>query len=450
MGVIGDWKKMLGADWDKTYAASNTIYVARQNNVLFSVLAQFFGPDAINDRLILIETISFTTTPDDMLDSLTRIIADRSVGSLFFGNYHLMDYELMGGDARAAIIAESAKRGMKPFLPPAVPFGSKQWPTLITPGPGPTSLADLHEPRGRLGMRSSGVEVRPPATWLAKRSAIMDLNTITEVKRPASPDEITHWRDGYAWLAGGTWLFSEPQPATDTLIDLEQLGLAGPAGICRPGSTSPRPAASPSSTASPGPPSGARRRCFRECCNAFLASFKIWNAATVGGNICMSLPAGPMISLTAALEGIYTLWPRNARAARGAGRRLRHRQPRQRAAAGRAAAQHPPAGRGAVEALRLPPRLAHQARPLGGAADRHAERGGAISCSPSRRRRRARCSCASRTCRPRPSCGGRSTRASRPTAISTTCTARAAYKRHLTYYFAEQIRAELAQPRAGA
>jgi hypothetical protein len=143
MAVIGDWKKTLGSDWDKAYAASNTIYVARQNNVLYSVLAQFFGPDAINDRLILIETMSFTTTPDDMLTSLTRIIADRSVGSLFFGNYRLMDYELMGGDARAAIIAESAKRGMKPFLPPLVPFGSKQWPTLITPGPGPASIADL-------------------------------------------------------------------------------------------------------------------------------------------------------------------------------------------------------------------------------------------------------------------------------------------------------------------
>jgi hypothetical protein len=143
MTVVGDWKKTLGADWDKTYAASNTIYVARQNNILFSVLAQFFGPEAINDRLMLIETISFTTTPDDMLDSLTRIIGDRSVGSLFFGNYRLMDYELMGGDARAAIIAESEKRGVKAFLPPAVPFGSKQWPTLITPGPGPTSLADL-------------------------------------------------------------------------------------------------------------------------------------------------------------------------------------------------------------------------------------------------------------------------------------------------------------------
>jgi len=54
-----------------------------------------------------------------------------------------MDYELMGGDARAAVIAETEKRGMKAFLPPAVPFGSKQWPTLITPGPGPTSLADI-------------------------------------------------------------------------------------------------------------------------------------------------------------------------------------------------------------------------------------------------------------------------------------------------------------------
>jgi hypothetical protein len=143
MTVLADWKAQLGADWEKTYAASNTIYVARQNNVIFSVLAQFFGPEAINDRLLLIETISFTTTPQDMLQSLTRIIADRSVGALFFGNYHLMDYELMGGDARQAIIDETKKRGMATVLPPAVPFGSKQWPALVTPGPGPTSLADL-------------------------------------------------------------------------------------------------------------------------------------------------------------------------------------------------------------------------------------------------------------------------------------------------------------------
>jgi hypothetical protein len=144
MGVLADWKKMIGEnDWNKTYAASNTIYVARQNNVIFSVLAQFFGADAINSRLMLIETVSFTTTPDDMLESLTRIISDRSVGGLFFGSYYLMDYELMGGNARAAIVSETAKRGMKAVLPPLVPFGSKDWPMRITPGPGPATLADL-------------------------------------------------------------------------------------------------------------------------------------------------------------------------------------------------------------------------------------------------------------------------------------------------------------------
>jgi CO/xanthine dehydrogenase FAD-binding subunit len=45
----------------------------------------------------------------------------------------------------------------------------------------------------------------------------------------------------------------------------------------------------------------------RTSCEAFLASFKVWNSATVGGNICMALPAGPMITITVALESTYTL-----------------------------------------------------------------------------------------------------------------------------------------------
>jgi hypothetical protein len=53
-----------------------------------------------------------------MLESLTRIIGDRAVGGLFFGNASVMDFELMGGNARDAIIAEAGKRGMTPFLPP--------------------------------------------------------------------------------------------------------------------------------------------------------------------------------------------------------------------------------------------------------------------------------------------------------------------------------------------
>src|SRR5713226_8731725 len=139
----------------------------------------------------------------------------------------------------------------------------------------------------------------------------MNLNTITEVKRPASADQITQWREGYAWLAGGTWLFSEPQVSTDTLIDLEQLQWpalqASSAGLdiaatCRIAEL----------YRFVGPGEWRATPLIRECCNALLASFKIWNASTVGGNICMSLPAGPMISLTVAIEATYSLWPRDA------------------------------------------------------------------------------------------------------------------------------------------
>jgi hypothetical protein len=98
MGVAEKWKQMLGKDWDKTYGVSNSIYVARQNNVIFSVLAQYFGREAMNSRLLLFETTEFTTTPEAMLLLLTRVVADRSVGAEFFGNYYLMDYELMGGE----------------------------------------------------------------------------------------------------------------------------------------------------------------------------------------------------------------------------------------------------------------------------------------------------------------------------------------------------------------
>ena len=139
----------------------------------------------------------------------------------------------------------------------------------------------------------------------------MDLHTVNRVRRPARAEEIAGWEAGSAWLAGGTWLFSEPQVDVHTLIDLESLqwpslqpseeGLEI-ASTCRVVELDQFVARAPSDwTAAP---------LFRQCCRSFLASFKIWNEATVGGNICMSLPAGPMISLAAALEGVATLWPR--------------------------------------------------------------------------------------------------------------------------------------------
>jgi CO/xanthine dehydrogenase FAD-binding subunit len=52
---------------------------------------------------------------------------------------------------------------------------------------------------------------------------------------------------------------------------------------------------------------------FRQCCRALLGSFKIWNAATVGGNLCMALPAGPMAALTVALDGVCVIWTPDGR-----------------------------------------------------------------------------------------------------------------------------------------
>ena len=138
----------------------------------------------------------------------------------------------------------------------------------------------------------------------------MNLNTIVELKRPRTLDEVQGWREGNAWLAGGTWLFSEPQVHTDTLIDLETLAWPSlrenEAGLeiaatCRIAEL----------YALEGENRWPASSLIGECCRSFLSSFKIWNEATIGGNIVMSLPAGPMISLTVALQSEYELWPRD-------------------------------------------------------------------------------------------------------------------------------------------
>jgi CO/xanthine dehydrogenase FAD-binding subunit len=135
----------------------------------------------------------------------------------------------------------------------------------------------------------------------------MDLNTITAVTRPKARSELPVWTAGDAWLAGGTWLFSEPQPHLARLIDLAALGW--------PALTIDANGLSVAATCTVAeldaiacPPDWLAAPLIGQCCRAFLASFKIWKTATVGGNVCMSLPAGPMISLTAALDGICTIW----------------------------------------------------------------------------------------------------------------------------------------------
>jgi CO/xanthine dehydrogenase FAD-binding subunit len=135
----------------------------------------------------------------------------------------------------------------------------------------------------------------------------MDLNTVTEIARPRSRAELPGWTAGDAWLAGGTWLFSEPQAHLLRLIDLNDLQwppLTVGDGVLRIAAT----CTVAQLDALACPPDWVAAPLINACCRAFLASFKIWKTATVGGNLCMSLPAGPMIALTAALDGACTLW----------------------------------------------------------------------------------------------------------------------------------------------
>jgi CO/xanthine dehydrogenase FAD-binding subunit len=135
----------------------------------------------------------------------------------------------------------------------------------------------------------------------------MDLNTITEVARPQSRAQLPVWTAGDAWLAGGTWLFSEPQVHLRRLIDLTDL--KWPAlSIGDTALTIAATCTVAQLDALACPPEWLAAPLIDRCCRAFLASFKIWKTATVGGNLCMSLPAGPMISLTSALDGVCTVW----------------------------------------------------------------------------------------------------------------------------------------------
>jgi CO/xanthine dehydrogenase FAD-binding subunit len=134
----------------------------------------------------------------------------------------------------------------------------------------------------------------------------MDLPAVEEL---ASADltALDGWREGDAWLAGGTWLFSEPQPAVRRLLDLTALGW--PALVERPEGLEIAATCTLAELAAyRPPPQWPATTLLQPCCRALLGSFKVCNAATVGGNLCLGLPAGPMIALAVALDGICEVW----------------------------------------------------------------------------------------------------------------------------------------------
>jgi CO/xanthine dehydrogenase FAD-binding subunit len=159
--------------------------------------------------------------------------------------------------------------------------------------------------------RAAGVSGYAASVVLDYRRSV-DLNTVETVSTPRRRDELWPLGPSDAVVAGGTWLFSEPQPRLRRLVDLNQLDwpaitlrddgieLAATCTLAQVSELSTRlPSTRPQWQAAP---------LFHQCCTALLASFKIWRTATVGGNICLSFPAGSMISLTSALGGEVVVW----------------------------------------------------------------------------------------------------------------------------------------------
>lgn len=140
----------------------------------------------------------------------------------------------------------------------------------------------------------------------------MDLNTVEAVHTPQSRDEVWPLGPTDAILAGGTWLFSEPQPHVARLVDITSLDwppiILSDNGIEIAATCTLAALAELSTTVPALRQDWTAAPLFAQCCSALVAGFKIWRTATVGGNICLSLPAGSMISLATALDGTALIW----------------------------------------------------------------------------------------------------------------------------------------------
>ncbi|MDP9936742.1 CO/xanthine dehydrogenase FAD-binding subunit [Paenarthrobacter nicotinovorans] len=137
----------------------------------------------------------------------------------------------------------------------------------------------------------------------------MDMNTIEAVVPTTDPKQ---WRAGDAWLAGGTVLFSYGSTVLKRLLDLGDAGWSA-ITITDEGIELAATCTVAELYALPDSAEVAHREwpglaLIRPSCDSFVASFKVWNMSTVGGNICTSLPAGPMTSLCAGLDGVATIF----------------------------------------------------------------------------------------------------------------------------------------------
>ncbi len=137
----------------------------------------------------------------------------------------------------------------------------------------------------------------------------MDITSITGFRAAHSRDDLA-LSPGEVVMAGGTWLMSEPQPDTTGFVDLTTLGwpdVEVDGDGLRIGATC-TIARLLAWAKTEAPADWTGLSIVPDAADALLASFKIWNTATVGGNIARSFAAAAMVSLAVALDGVAEIW----------------------------------------------------------------------------------------------------------------------------------------------
>ncbi|MEO1432669.1 MAG: FAD binding domain-containing protein [Cyanobacteria bacterium J06633_8] len=147
----------------------------------------------------------------------------------------------------------------------------------------------------------------------------MDLHNIDNYLIPTDINQVTNWGKDWSWLAGGTWLFSEPQPEIKTLVDIQSLGwdeieFVNSANyhqgeLLAIGATCPLI----NLVEYDWLPEYIAVEGFRGAINALSASLKVVNIATVGGNICLGLSVGTIAPIMVALDASYEIWNREGK-----------------------------------------------------------------------------------------------------------------------------------------
>jgi len=135
----------------------------------------------------------------------------------------------------------------------------------------------------------------------------MDLHTVDTYLRPRQLQELSQWQDGWTWLAGGTWLFTEPQPKVTTLVDMGHLGW-GELDATSEGLTIGATCIMSQLLDIDYPSEWYAVQALQSAVHE-LASFKVQNIATVAGNLCLALPASTFAPVMVVLDAQYLIQP---------------------------------------------------------------------------------------------------------------------------------------------